>query len=349
VDYIEAVERLPQLSLALLEQRLGDTGFFFSAENQAAYLNVAPDGPHSARNFSEARVSYPVRLWDALEIVPFVEGDATYYSEALDEDADYRFSWNPGVTAQTHLERVFGSPFPSYYTAFRHLMVPTLTYNFRPTPNVEPDELPQFDEIDTIGRRDMLELEVLNYLQAKKPDGKRAELVEYRVDAQFEFDDSEDKLAQLENDLWIRPVSNWELALKSLNDYREETRADVLSAVVRYTKPDAFKVSAGAIYEDTALQPSNPQLVYSFSKSFGSLWRAGFEQRYDFSTNNFSYQEFWLWRDLHCLELLVSLRDRREATTFMVLLNIKAFPISRIERRTAIKPLEENHPWPTHW
>ena len=222
-------------------------------------------------------------------------------------------------------------------------------YRFRPTPDVEPEELYQFDSTDIIDRENMLELELRNYLQAKRPDGQKADLVEYGLTAGFEFDDGEDKLAFLENELLIRPVPNWEYAFKSANDFRDERRYDLVSAVIRYVRSESFGAYVGVIHDDTILKSHSTQGIYSFSMVFGPLWRAGFQQRYDFATSEFSYHEFWLWRDLHCWELLLDVQDRQEATEVMVLLNIKAFPMNRIERKIAVNPIREKSPWPTRW
>lgn len=110
----------------------------------------------------------------------------------------------------------------------------------------------------------------------------------------------------------------------------------MLSASVKYNLPGSFKASVGVIHEDTVVKPYETQAVYSLSKAFGPLWRVGFEQRYSLDSDDFTYQEFWVWRDLHCWEILLSVRDRQEATSIMVLLNIKAFPMRRIEKKKAI-------------
>jgi hypothetical protein len=348
VDFIQDVERRPELRLELLEQEMGNTGLFFSATNDAAYFNHEPGGPESARNFTDARASYPVRLWKLLSLVPFAESNVTYYSDTPTDDNEFRLTWDAGLIGQTHFQKVYGSPV-SRYTSLRHLVVPTVTYRFRPRPNEEPEDLPQFDSIDLIDRENLLEFELKNYLHGKRENGHISELGQYILTADMEFDDGEDKLAILENELLIRPITNGELALKSLNDFRDERRTDLLSAVLRYTVPDSFMASVGMIHEDTTLRPFDTQAVHSLSKAFGPLWRVGFEQRYDFALDDFSYQEFWVWRDLHCWEALVTLRDREEATTVMMLLNIKAFPMKKIVSRMAIYPLGENAPWPTRW
>jgi LPS-assembly protein len=348
VDYTEDVDRLPAIRLELLEQELGDTGIYFNAMNEAAYLKHDPRGPESARNFSEVRLSYPARLLQWLSLVPFLEGDGTYYSKTPIEDDEYRVSGSTGIVGQSRFQKVYGSPF-AQYSAFRHLIVPTVTYRFRPTPDDEPEDLYQFDSIDLIDRENMVELELRNYLQGKRPDGSKVDLLEHILTAGLEFDDGEDKLASLENEILIRPVRKWEFAFKSVNDFRDIRRADLVSGVVRYAMAESFTASVGAIHEDTVLKPYSTQAVYALSKAFGPLWRVGFEQRYDFADSEFSYHEFWLWRDLHCWELLLNVQDRQEATEVMVLFNIKAFPMSRIEREIALKPIGEKDPWPTRW
>lgn len=348
VDYIEDVERLPGLRLNMLEQEFGGTGLFFSAENESVYLNVEPGGPHSARNFSAARLAYPLRFRNWLGVVPFVEGDATYYSDTPLEDDEYRLSGSAGVTGQSRFHRVYGSPFAEY-TAFRHLVVPTINYRFRQTPDDEPEDLHQFDSVDRIDRENMVELELKNYLQAKRSDGGRTDVVDYTITGGFEFDDGDDTLAILENELMIRPLANWQFATRAVNDFREERRSDLVSAVLRYTKPGSFKASGGFLHEDTVLKPHETQLVYSLSKALGSSWRVGVEQRYDIASDELSYQEAWVWRDLHCWEVLLKVTDRREATSFMVLLNVKAFPLNTIERTVELDPIGEAAAWPTRW
>jgi hypothetical protein len=344
VNYVEEVERLPQISLELLEQRVGDTGFFLSAGNELAYLNSEPDDIDATRNFSFAQLSYPVR-WNTIELVPFLEADGTFYSDTLENGEEYRFSGSAGITAETQLQRVYESPFPQF-TALRHLIIPALTYEFRPTPDVRPEDLYQFDDIDRIDRDNSLEIEVRNYLQAKNQDGVRRDVLQYRLAADLEFDDGRDTLAQIENELWFMPVPRWKLALEAINDLREETKSDILSALLRYSRPNEFEATIGVVHGDSRLSPSDTQLKYGVSKSFGPLWRAGFEQRYDFSKNKLTYQELWLWRSLDCLEALLVLRDRETATSILVLINITAFPLRQIERKIAIEPIEEKRAWP---
>jgi lipopolysaccharide export system protein LptA len=348
VDYIEDVDRLPELRVELLDQRIFDTGFFYGVTSAVANLDNEVTGFDTKRGFALGRLSRPTRLWNWLGLVPFAEGNGAYYSDTLIEEDEGRFSWSSGIVAQSRFDKVYGSPF-GQYSAFRHLIVPTATYRFRPTPDNEPEELPGFDSIDFIDRENTLEIEIKNYLQAKDAEGEIVDIVEYNFTAGLEFDDGEDKLASLENELLLRPVPNWELALKTVSDFRDATRSDLVSAVVRYAEPDSLRASLGLVHEDTIEKPFDTQVIYSLGKAFGPLWRAGFGQHYSISESDITYQEFWVWRDLHCWEAMLRVRDRREATTVMALFNIKAFPMRRIDRRTALNPIGEDHPWPTRW
>ena len=348
VDYVEDVDRLPELRMELLEQRLWDTGLFFNVLGDVAYLDDEEGDFQATRAFTRGRLSYPVKYFNWLGLVPFVEGDGTYYSKTLVEEDEGRLSWDAGIVGQSRFDKIYGSPF-GQYSAFRHLIVPTVTYRFRPTPDNEPEELYGFDMIDTIDRENSLEIELKNYLQAKNTDGKIKDIAEYHFTAGLEFDDGEDTLASLENEVLIRPVPNWELALKAVSDFRDESRADLVSGVVRYAMPESIRASVGLLHEDTLLKPYDTQAIYSLSKALGPLWRAGFSQHYSISESEFTYQEFWIWRDLHCWEVLLRVRDREEATSVTLLFNIKAIPMRRIERKTALNPIGENHPWPTRW
>ena len=348
VDYIQDVDRLPELRAELLEQRVLDTGLFFSATNEIAYLDDEEGDFHVTRDFAAARIRRPTRLWRWLELVPFVEGDATYYSRTLTEEDEGRLSWSGGLVGQTKFHKVYGSPL-GRFSAFRHLVTPTVTYRFRPTPDEEPAELYEFDAIDTIDRENSLELEIRNYLQAKKPDGEIVDFAQYHFTAGVEFDDGEDKLATLENEVLLRPAPDWELAFKAVDDFRDGSRSDFLSGVLRYTRAESFGASLGFVHEDTLEKPHDTQAIYSLSKALGSLWRVGLEQHYSVNEDDFTYQEVWVWRDLHCWEALLRLRDRRESTSVMFLINIKAFPMRRIERKIALDPIGEDHPWPTRW
>jgi hypothetical protein len=189
----------------------------------------------------------------------------------------------------------------------------------------------------------MVNVELRNYVQAKDRDENRLDLASYAFTAGLEFDDGEDTLATLENELLVTPVPNWAFQLKAFNDFRDERRSDFVSGSIKYTLPGSLKASIGAIHEDTLLKRHETQVMYSLSKSLGPLWRIGFEQRYGLHSDEFTYQEFWIWRDLHCWEILLSVRDRQEATSVMVLLNIKAFPMRRIERKIALQRIEENY------
>ena len=348
VDYTDDVNRSPELRLELLDRRVGDTGLFFSATNDIGYLDEEERDFQATRNFTEGRLRYPLRYRDWLGLTPFLEGSGTYYSETLVEDDEYRLSWDAGLVAQSRFHKIYDSPFDQY-SAFRHLIVPTVTYRFRPKPDEEPDELPGFDSIDLIDKENSLEIEIRNYLQGKNRDGEISDILEYNFTAGLEYDDGSDKLATLENEVLVKPVPNWELAAKVLNDFRDERRSDLASTVLRYSKPESFRASAGFLHEDTLLKSHDTQIVYSLAKELGPLWRIGFEQRYSISDDEFTYHELWVWRDLHCWELLVRLRDRRESTSVMALVNIKAFPMRRIDRKIALNPIGENHPWPTRW
>jgi hypothetical protein len=75
----------------------------------------------------------------------------------------------------------------------------------------------------------------------------------------------------------------------------------------------------------------------------------GFEQQYDIADEEFAFQEFWVWHDTQCLEVLLRLRDTQDSTSVMLVLNISAFPTRKIDSKIALRPPREGSPWPTRW
>ncbi|MCK5558885.1 MAG: LPS export ABC transporter periplasmic protein LptC, partial [Candidatus Hydrogenedentes bacterium] len=149
--FVEETERLPEISVAFLERQIGTTPFYYAVENSAGYIVDRPGEESALRNFTGGRLSYAGRPTSWLSVVPFVDVEGTYYSKGAEEDEEdlYRTSFLSGVTLGTRLHRVYGSPLENF-SAFKHIVVPTLTYTYRPTPDIRKREVHEFDAIDDV-------------------------------------------------------------------------------------------------------------------------------------------------------------------------------------------------------
>jgi hypothetical protein len=73
----------------------------------------------------------------------------------------------------------------------------------------------------------------------------------------------------------------------------------------------------------------NKDLSYYFATDIGEKWRVSLEHRYDFRDNDLEYQEYGIWRDLHCFEGRLSYRMRERSQGVFVVIGLKAFPRAR--------------------
>ncbi len=202
-DFYENVNRLPELSLDLQRQQLGDSGFYYVGENALAYLEkVYPElddeEPYDAfRADSAHTVYYPTRHFGFLNLIPRGGYRATAYSSTY----SYSTTTNPlveidtnGVASVTNdvntvitdegggFRNLYEIGLESSFKAFRawedmivldggdgirHVAEPYADYTYTPEPNLTPDELPQFDSVDALDRRHDIKLGMRNKLQTR--------------------------------------------------------------------------------------------------------------------------------------------------------------------------------------
>ncbi|MDQ1256628.1 MAG: LPS-assembly protein LptD, partial [Candidatus Hydrogenedentes bacterium] len=99
----------------------------------------------------------------SLNVTPFAEIEGTWYSEQRRaEDAAFRYSNLVGTTIQTRFQRAY--PGASGFSGFKHVIVPSITYSYRPEPTMDVDEAPRFDALDNVYGRSRIESKIDNVL-----------------------------------------------------------------------------------------------------------------------------------------------------------------------------------------
>jgi hypothetical protein len=115
----------------------------------------------AGRGTAQARLTYD---WDpapALSITPFAELTAAYYTNSeIDSDSEAWGTATVGVTGQTRLQRTYGGALG--FSAFKHLIVPSVTFSHRPDTNVDVEDVPFFDSRDARSGRTRIESKLDN-------------------------------------------------------------------------------------------------------------------------------------------------------------------------------------------
>lgn len=153
-------EQAPEATFHVLERPLAEN-LYFTFDTANGYYNREPDGVGGGRSANTARLTYN---WDpspAIALTPYWEVDANFYTrDRLQRNPTGNLSTTFGVTAQTRLQRTY--PGRWGFSAFKHVILPSITYSYRSGANIEPQELPQYDPLDSIFGRSRIETKLAN-------------------------------------------------------------------------------------------------------------------------------------------------------------------------------------------
>jgi lipopolysaccharide assembly outer membrane protein LptD (OstA) len=252
-NFLETVERLPDIRLTGYRQQLGATPFYYESESSVGYFkrvfaedagtNAPPPGPsyEAARADTYHQVLLPRTFFGWLNVTPRVGGRFTYYSEAsgpgATTDEQYRGVFNTGVEVSFKASRVWPGVENRFFEVdgIRHIVEPSANYVFVPSPTTAPSQLPKFDyelpslrllpldfpdynAIDSVDSQNTIRWGLRNKLQTKR-DGQVVNLVSWDLYADWRLEPRSDQttFSDLYSDLYLRPRS-W-LTLESLIRY----------------------------------------------------------------------------------------------------------------------------------
>jgi hypothetical protein len=262
-NFLETVERLPDVRLTGYRQELGGSPFYYESESSLGYyrhLFAETNGvlPGTNDNYAAARgdtyhqVVMPETFFGWLNFTPRVGGRFTYYGESSGIDARWgeesRGVFNTGAEVSFKASRVWPGVRSDLLDVdgLRHIVEPSLDYVFVPRPNVLPSQLPQFDlqlpslemlplafpeynAIDQIDASDAVRLGLGNKLQTKR-DGTVTDLLKWQLYTDWRLDESQEhtnltRFSDVYSDIAFRPRS-W-ITVES------KTRFDVADGVWR--------------------------------------------------------------------------------------------------------------------
>ncbi|MCC6155867.1 MAG: hypothetical protein IT367_19020, partial [Candidatus Hydrogenedentes bacterium] len=202
-DFVNESERLPEATFHLLERELLPH-VYLTFDTVDGYYERESAEDEAFRSINVARLSTDIEL-GALNLVPFLELEASYYSKTREkgndeEDSDARLSSLAGVTAQTRFQKAYDGKWG--FSGFKHIVVPSLTYSYRNDPTMGVEETPRFDAYDNVYGRSRVEMKLDNIVM-----GRDAETGETWQVARLSLYQG--------NDLWneIRESTDYEIEL----------------------------------------------------------------------------------------------------------------------------------------
>ncbi len=349
-DFQETVERLPDVKLTGLRQRIAETPLFYESESSAGYFrHLFPAetnfySPFLTNAYGATRadtyhqIVLPWTFFGWLNVIPRVGQRFSYYSEANERGAttgeEYRNVFNTGAEVTWKASRVYAGARNELLdvTGLRHIIEPSVNYAFVPGPNKAPHELPQFDRdlpssrlrpiefpdyntIDSIDSQSVVRLGLRNKLQTKR-EGVVGDLVNWAVYADWRLAERHGRstFSDVYSDLDFRPRS-W-LTLNS------ETRTSVdhpalqeANHTVTLEPGETWSLSLGHRYrrDSQELGLGNNLILATFFYRLNENWGVRTQHHYEARDGTMEYQYYTLYRDFRSWTgaLTFRVRDNR--------------------------------------
>jgi lipopolysaccharide assembly outer membrane protein LptD (OstA) len=326
-DFYTGVARLPEGWLNIVPQPLFGSGLNYESQTRAGYLNR--DAAHYERalpefmyypgswadyNLARAdtahRVTAPLKIGDALSMVPRAGYRATWYSDAENDSNVTRQSAELGVEASMRATADLAN-------GYRHVVEPYIDYSFQPTHfDLDNGRAYSFDRFDrSVEWFDPFGMDgtwlpydwhgvrpgVRNLLQTRDENGHMRTVLDWDVYTAIQFDSegplNEEGLRMAGSKLLITPNASLDIKAQGEWDTEEETFAYVdLSAF--YKLNEKIRLGGGYLARDHQLYDYDvspvmqwnrvdEQLVYGgLTHDVNDAWSWSTYTRYDLRRND---------------------------------------------------------------
>jgi LPS-assembly protein len=334
--FFTQTQKLPQIRTDILSLKLAGTPFYYNSRNSV----TAFDREYSRRDYNDEEavradtyheISYPFNVFDFLSLKPFVGSRHTYYSKDVFGRRDkIRGLMDTGFDVTTRsIHRIYDvrSDFLGMdINRLRHIIAPSLSYNYVTKPTVSSAHLFQFDFIDELDHKNFFKLELLNKLQTKREYNGQTNTVDLArfivtTDYVINRENSENKFDDVDFLLELRPRNGFYIEATSKFDPRSDKFTRVTSDII--ARKDDYEFSLGHRYE----AGNSTQVTGQFIYNWNDKWKFRTYQRWELKSKDIQEQEYAITKDLHCwlMDIIFNQREN-EGNSIWVVFRLKAFP-----------------------
>jgi LPS-assembly protein len=360
-DFQDVVERLPEYKFDIPNLRLSkDYPIYYKLNSSAAYLNRAssnlviptPKDVGAGRVDAYNQLSYAARVFNSLNLTPYVGVEETYYSRNRWGDTNLvRGIFKTGVDASIKFYKIYNVTTNAMgldINNLRHVITPTAGYFYVHQPTISPDNLTQFDEIDAQTAANGVSLGLENRLQTKRMTNgqmRSVDLATLLITTDWNFtlnkDNTSFKRNKLENIdflLEIVPYS-WAYMVGEMMVNTKTSSVETASLDLVGVGGERWNFSAGYRWENV---PTGLVNLFTMDGTYkiNEKWKVRAYERFNIENGAFEEQEYTVSRDLHCwiAEFTYNYRNDGNQSLWFVM-KLKAFPNYPIGlKRTYTRP-----------
>jgi LPS-assembly protein len=190
-DADDTLQQLPRIAFDRIKRSVAGTSLFWNLETEYTHF-FRRDGARGHRVDLHPRLFWPRRLGSVLFAEPSVGFRETlWYVDRFDPDAGAnpesdRFRHRESPDLRVDLFTELARAFPGDGRTRVHTVRPQLTYRY--APEQDQDDLPLFDPLDRIERRNRFTLSLVNALAGGADGGPLREFGRFELEQSFDFE-----------------------------------------------------------------------------------------------------------------------------------------------------------------
>ncbi|MDP6795127.1 MAG: LPS assembly protein LptD [Verrucomicrobiota bacterium] len=335
-DFYQAIERLPEIRVTGLRQRLGASPLFYESEISVGHFRFRPAATdldlyeyEAFRADTHQQLLLPRTWLGWLNVTPHAGVRLTHYGATSGGDPALgqaggmdRAVFNTGVEVSFKASSTWANASSRLFDVdgLRHIVQPLVNYVYVPEPNKRPWELPQFDRelqtlrlrpidfpdynsIDSIDSRHIIRLGVRNRLQTKR-NGQVDDLLNWELftDWRLERNAGEVHFSDVYSDLELKP-SLWLLLGSEARFDPNDSRLNEANHTLSLLPSDRWSWTLGHRYlRDLSPGELRERFPYDpfFRQQIDADWRWGNDLL--FSRVYYRLNEEWGFRMIHQFE-----------------------------------------------
>jgi len=369
-DFYTTVDRLPELKLDFSRQKIWETPFYYQGDTEASYLqknweaNLTNMQDYAAGRFNTAHmIYYPIKLVGFLNIIPRAGWQGTYYSKTkedytnvttvttydtnnlpvvtsttniLSRDADAAFRSLPQLGLETSFKafKVWETYPGDIINNVRHIAEPYADYTLVPEPNVTPDNLYQFDDIDALGKANQIKFGMRNKIQTQRFNKQQmkshavydlinADLwVVYHLDPQ----PGENTFSNICWDVRSTPFDWMELKIDGAYD-QNTNQLQTINTRLSVYDGTLWKYAVEHRFNNGSSSLLNNELTFSPFIN----WEYGVYARYEFENSTMQAWGLTVQRTMECIAYKVGCEFQDDEYTFWLQFWFTKFPKVRMD------------------
>jgi LPS-assembly protein len=346
-EFLQTVERLPDIRLSGIRQQIGETPLFYESETSAGYFRFnqgIPRGTNYAaiRGDSFHQILWPQTYFGWLNVAPRVGGRVTHYGETEGHGSTFdereRFVFNTGMETSLKASRVWRGARNEFFDVneLRHIVEPSLNYVFVPDPTLDPNQLPQFDReipslrllpidypdynaIDSVDSQNVLRLGLRNKLQTKRGTEPQhvQNVVNWGIMGDWRLDprQGQSTFSDVFSDIDVRPRS-W-MHLGSQTQYRVESgQWQGVYHTLTITPGEVWSWRVGHRYfrggPEFGPESDNNTVFHTFYYKFNENWAGRISHHFEARDGTLEEQYYTLYRDFRSWTGALTFRVRED-------------------------------------